>query len=122
MGTRNEQMFEKIEQADKTKIIPPPITARKGSKKMERTYVLNAVFKIMAAAGIVAILGIAGASDLGSLSLAELFIYGGMAFAFAAIGIWGAMNCTRAIEAMKRRQRREIARRVAAAYHTGFAA
>jgi hypothetical protein len=34
----------------------------------------------------------------------------------ASYGIWGKMNCTRAIEAMKRRERRERARRVAAIY------
>lgn len=83
---------------------------------MERTYVLNTIFKIMAAAGIIAVLGIAGASDFGNISNAELFLYGGISFAAAYFGIWGSINCTRAIEAMKRRERREIARRVAAIY------
>lgn len=83
---------------------------------MERTYVLNAIFKIMAAAGIISVIGIAGASDFGNISNAELFLFGGISFAAAAFGIWGATNCTRAIEAMKRRERREIARRVAAIY------
>lgn len=83
---------------------------------MERTYVLNTIFKIMAAAGIIAVLGIAGASDFGNISNGELFLYGGISFAAASIGIWGSINCTRAIEAMKRRERREIARRVAAIY------
>ncbi len=85
---------------------------------MERTYVFNAVFKIMAAAGIIAVLGLAGSSDLGTISNAELFIYGAISFAAAALGIWGSINCTRAIEAMKRRQRRAIARarRISAAY------
>ncbi|MBQ7873828.1 MAG: hypothetical protein IJ306_01505 [Oscillospiraceae bacterium] len=83
---------------------------------MERTYVLNTIFKIMAAAGIIGILGIAGASDFGTISNTELFLYGGISFAASYIGIWGSINCTRAIEAMKRRERREIARRVAAIY------
>lgn len=83
---------------------------------MERTYVLNTIFKIMAAAGIISVLGIAGASDFGNVSNMEIFVYGGISFAFASFGIWGAINCTRAIEAMKRRARRERAQRVAAIY------
>ena len=83
---------------------------------MERTYVLNFIFKVMAAAGIIAVLGIAGASDFGNITNAELFVYGGISFLMASFGIWGAMNCTRAIEAAKRRERRERARRVAAIY------
>ncbi|MBR2640427.1 MAG: hypothetical protein IKD39_07670 [Oscillospiraceae bacterium] len=83
---------------------------------MERTYVLNFIFKIMAAAGIIAVVGIAGASDFGNITNAELFVYGGISFAMASFGIWGTINCTRAIEAMKRRERREKARRVAAIY------
>ena len=83
---------------------------------MERTYVFNFIFKVMAAAGIISVLGIAGASDFGSITNAELFVYGGISFAMAFCGIWGAMNCTRAIEAYKRRERRERARRVAAIY------
>ncbi len=85
---------------------------------MERTYVLNAIFKVMAAAGIIAIIGLAGASDFGNISNAELFVYAALSFGAAALGIWGSTNCTRAIEAMKRRQRRELARarRIAAAY------
>ena len=83
---------------------------------MERTYVLNFIFKVMAAAGIISVIGIAGASDFGNITNAELFVYGGISFAFAFFGIWGAMNCTRAIEAMKRRERIERARRVAAIY------
>ncbi|MBR6657392.1 MAG: hypothetical protein IKL18_04380 [Oscillospiraceae bacterium] len=83
---------------------------------MERTYVLNFIFKVMAAAGIIAVVGIAGASDFGNITNAELFIYGGISFAMASFGIWGTINCTRAIEAMKRRERREKARRVAAIY------
>ena len=81
---------------------------------MERTYVLNFIFKVMAAAGIIAFFGIAGASDFGNISNVEIFVYGGISFIAASFGIWGAMNCTRAIEAMKRRERREKARRVAA--------
>ena len=83
---------------------------------MERTYVLNFIFKVMAAAGIIAVVGIAGASDFGNITNAELFVYGGISFAVASFGIWGTINCTRAIEAMKRRERREKARRVAAIY------
>ena len=81
---------------------------------MERTYVLNFIFKVMAAAGIIAVIGIAGASDFGNITNAELFVYGGISFAIASFGIWGTINCTRAIEAMKRRARRERAHRVAA--------
>ena len=83
---------------------------------MERTYVLNFIFKVMAAAGIISVLGIAGASDFGSITNAELFVYGGISFIMASFGIWGSINCTRTIEAMKRRARRERARRVAAVY------
>ena len=83
---------------------------------MERTYVLNFIFKVMAAAGIIAVIGIAGASDFGNITNAELFVYGGISFLMASFGIWGAMNCTKTIEAMKRRERRERARRVAAIY------
>ncbi len=83
---------------------------------MERTYVLNFIFKVMAVAGIISVLGIAGASDFGNITNAELFVYGGISFLMASFGIWGAINCTRAIEAMKRRERREKARRVAAIY------
>ena len=81
---------------------------------MERTYVFNFIFKVMAAAGIIAVFGIAGASDFGNISNAELFVYGGISFVLASFGIWGSINCTRAIEAVKRRERRERARRVAA--------
>ncbi len=94
----------------------PHIKTWKGRSKMERTYVLNFIFKVMAAAGIIAVLGIAGASDFGNITNAELFVYGGISFAVASFGIWGTINCTRAIEAMKRRERREKARRVAAIY------
>ena len=83
---------------------------------MERTYVLNFIFKVMAAAGVISVFGIAGASDFGSLTNAEIFVYGGISFLMASIGIWGTINCTRTIEAMKRRARRERARRVAAIY------
>ncbi len=83
---------------------------------MERTYVLNFIFKVMTVAGIISLFGIAGASDFGNLTNAEIFVYGGISFAFASFGIWGAINCTRAIEAMKRRARRERAQRVAAIY------
>ncbi len=83
---------------------------------MERTYVLNFIFKVMAAAGIISVLGIAGASDFGTITNAEIFVYGGISFLMASFGIWGAINCTRAIEAMKRRARRERAQRIAAIY------
>ena len=83
---------------------------------MERTYVLNFIFKIMAAAGIISIIGIAGSSDLGTLTNAKIFLFGGISFAMASIGVWGMTNCTRAIEAAKRREKREKARRIAAVY------
>ncbi|MBQ6877533.1 MAG: hypothetical protein IJO22_03920 [Oscillospiraceae bacterium] len=82
---------------------------------MERTYVLNFIFKVMAAAGIIAFFGIAGASDIGKLTGSEFFLFGGISFLMASFGIWGAINCTRAIEAMERRARRERAR-IAAFY------
>ena len=81
---------------------------------MERTYVLNFIFKVLAAAGIICVLGVAGASDFGNITNAEVFVYGGISFLMASFGIWGTINCTRAIEAMKRRARRERAHRVAA--------
>ena len=93
----------------------PHIRTWKGHSKMERTYVLNFIFKVMAAAGIISVLGIAGASDFGNITNAELFVYGGISFAIASFGIWGTINCTRVIEAMKRRTRRERAR-IAAIY------
>ena len=94
----------------------PHINIWKGRSKMERTYVLNFIFKVMAAAGIIAFFGIAGASDFGNISNAEIFVYGGISFIAASFGIWGTINCNRTIEAMKRRARRERARRVAAIY------
>ena len=83
---------------------------------MERTYVLNFIFKVMAAAGVISVFGIAGASDFGSLTNVEIFVYGGISFLMASIGIWGTINCTRTIEAMKRCARRERAHRIAAIY------
>ena len=83
---------------------------------MERTYVLNFIFKVMAAAGVISVFGIAGASDFGSLTNAEIFVYGGISFIAASFGIWGTINCSRTIEAMKRRARRERAHRIAAIY------
>lgn len=77
---------------------------------MRRTYVFNVIFKIMATLGILCILGIAGMSDLGGISNTQLFIQGGISFLFAATGIWGASNCSRALAAMKRRKLREAAR------------
>ena len=65
----------------------------------------------MAAAGIVCILGVAGASDFGNITNAEVFVYGGISFLMASFGIWGAVNCTRAIEAVKRRAKRERVRK-----------
>ncbi len=77
---------------------------------MERTYVLNFVFKVLAACGVIAVLGVAGLSDSGVLSTAEVFVYGIMAFFTASFGIWGSFNCSRAIEAEKLRRKRERAR------------
>lgn len=73
---------------------------------MERTYVFNVIFKIMAAAGIISLIGLAGMSDFGDISNARIFLQGGISFAAAAIGVWGYVNCSRAIEAEKRRARR----------------
>ena len=83
---------------------------------MERTYVFNFIFKVMAVAGIIAAFGIAGTSDLGTFSNAEVLIYSGISFLASAIGVWGATNCTRAIEAMKRRERRIRARAFSVVY------
>lgn len=66
----------------------------------------------MAAIGIVAVFGLAGASDFGTIENAELFLGGTAAFLTAAVGIWGASNCTRAIRAVERRQRRAKARQL----------
>ncbi len=97
-----EQMFDEK--------INTPLTEKERNRDMERTYVFNFVFKVMAAAGIFAILGLAGASDLNTIANGELFLYGGLAFLAAAVGIWGASNCSRSIAAFERRQRREKAR------------
>ncbi len=78
---------------------------------MKRTYVFNLIFKFMAVAGIISILGIAGASDFGSITNAEVFVYGGISFLSTSVGIWGYVNCSRAIEADKRRTRRKKAQR-----------
>ena len=87
--------------------------------KMERTYVLNFIFKVLAACGVIAVFGVAGLSDGGVLSTAEVFIYGIMSFLTASFGVWGAYNCTKAIEAEKLRRKRERARmHRASAYKT----
>ena len=77
---------------------------------MERTYVLNFIFKVLAACGVIAVFGVAGLSDGGVLSTAEVFIYGIMSFFTASFSVWGAYNCTKAIEAEKLRRKRERAR------------
>ena len=73
---------------------------------MERTYVFNTVFKVMAALGFISLLGLAGSSDLGEISSSRLFIQGGISIVCAAVGVWGAMNCSRIIESEKKRIRR----------------
>lgn len=73
---------------------------------MERTYVFNTVFKVMAALGFISLLGLAGSSDLGEISSSRLFIQGGVYIVCAAVGVWGAMNCSRIIESEKKRIRR----------------
>lgn len=78
---------------------------------MERTYVFNFIFKVMAAVGIFAVIGTAGMSDFDLLPSGQIFLQGGVSFLVACIGIWGAINCSRAIEASKRRARRAGARR-----------
>ena len=78
--------------------------------KMERTYVSNFIFKVLAVFGVLAAICVAGLSDSDVLSTAEVFIYGGTAFFAACLGVWGASNCTRAIEAEKLRRKREMAR------------
>ena len=78
--------------------------------KMERTYVSNFIFKVLAVCGVLAAICVAGLSDSDVLSTAEVFIYGGTAFFAACLGVWGTSNCTRAIEAEKLRRKREMAR------------
>ena len=93
----------------KTKRTPPYMTQER-MLKMERTYVLNFIFKVLAVCGVLAAICVAGLSDSDVLSTAEVFIYGGMAFFAACLGVWGTSNCTRAIEAEKLRRKRETAR------------
>lgn len=93
----------------KTKRTPPYMTQER-MLKMERTYVLNFIFKVLAACGVLAAICVAGLSDSDVLSTAEVFIYGGTAFFAACLGVWGTSNCTRAIEAEKLRRKRETAR------------
>lgn len=96
-----------------------PLFEKKGCYIMERTYVFNFAFKVLAFFGIAAIMCVAGLSDGEVLSTAEVFIYGLLAFLAASTGIWGAYNCTKAIETEKRRRKRELARlRRAAAFKT----
>lgn len=97
----------------------PPTIAEERMLKMERTYVYNFIFKIVALLGVIGVVAVAGLSDGDALSTAEVFVYGCGAFLAACIGVWGASNCTRAIEAEKRRIKREKARlRRAAAART----
>lgn len=97
----------------------PPRVNQERMLKMERTYVLNFIFKVLAACGVIAVFGVAGLSDGGVLSTAEVFIYGIMSFLTASFGVWGAYNCTKAIEAEKLRRKRERARmHRASAYKT----
>ena len=93
----------------KTKRTPPYMTQER-MLKMERTYVLNFIFKVFAVCGVLAAICVAGLSDGDVLSTAEVFIYGGTAFFAACLGVWGTSNCTRAIEAEKLRRKRETAR------------
>lgn len=87
-------------------IIEHPRIDQERMLKMERTYVLNFIFKVLAACGVIAVFGVAGLSDGGVLSTAEVFIYGIMSFLTASFGVWGAYNCTKAIEAEKLRRKR----------------
>ena len=93
----------------KTKRTPPYMTQER-MLKMERTYVLNFIFKVLVVCGVLAAISVAGLSDSDVLSTAEVFIYGGTAFFAACLGVWGTSNCTRAIEAEKLRRKRETAR------------
>lgn len=90
----------------RTDVREHPLLTKKGRIKMERTYVFNTVFKIMAALGFVSLLGLAGSSDLGEISTAKLFLQGGISVICAGIGVWGAVNCSRIIDAEKKRLRR----------------
>ena len=80
---------------------PPP--ERKGWKKeMKRTYVFRILFAAAAVAGILMVLGCAGASDLGLIENGELFLRGGFGAFLAFAGTRGAMVCDRALEASRR--------------------
>ena len=83
---------------------------KKGRNKMERTYVFNFIFKMLAGIGVLGVIGIAGLCDCGNLTTAQVFFFGGISLLLAYVGIWGATNCSRAIEAEKRRRRKEIAK------------
>jgi hypothetical protein len=75
---------------------------------MKRTYVFRLLFAALAIAGILMVLGSAGASDLGLIENGELFLRGGAGVFFAFAGIRGALICDRAIEASKRARLRSI--------------
>lgn len=87
-----------------------PYMTQERMLKMERTYVSNFIFKVLAVCGVLAAICVAGLSGSDVLSTAEVFIYGGTAFFAACLGVWGTSNCTRAIEAEKLRRKREMAR------------
>ncbi len=81
--------------------VPPP--ERKGwEKEMKRTYVFKILFAAAAAAGILMVLGCAGASDLGLIGNGELFLRGGFGAFLAFAGTRGAMVCDRALEASRK--------------------
>lgn len=87
---------------------PPPPQRKGWEKEMKRTYVFRILFVVLAIAGILMVLGSAGASDLGLIKNGELFLQGGVGVFFAFAGIRGALVCDRAIEASKRARLRSV--------------
>lgn len=71
-------------------------------EKLEKMCILNFVFKMIAAAGIIGIFVIAGLSDADILNNAHIFSYGTASLLLSSIGIWGYLNCTRIIDSYKK--------------------
>lgn len=79
-------------------------------KRIEKICVLNFIFKILAAAGTLSLIGLAMISDYGDITNASLFLHGLASLSIAGTGVWGMSNCTRFIESYKSRQKRLRAR------------
>lgn len=80
-------------------------------KKIEKIFILNFLFKILIAVGVISIVTVAGLSDSESLSNLSVFTFGTVGLVLSALGIWGYVNCSRMIESYKKsymRHRAEI--------------